>query len=341
MEKVDFASAIRWLWERRLYLILAVLILFIRLPFIEREASPREQIQMTELYQEFNENVKERLMDPQKLILVSALSFLVMGILTAGGILLFTWGVGFIRRSSFVWQAVPWNLWDVFRVVILSFFWGQSLFVIASLGFQRPEFEKTSEHLLMLLGTLCLDCFVFIFIFYVAIHQAKGSLAHLGLKMNRFLSNVATGILGYLSALPVLFLTLLAVLGIAELLKYELPPQPVQELFLMEKGQGTLLLAMALVALLGPFFEELFFRGLLYNTLKKHLRPVRALWLTSAIFAAVHANLFGFFPILVLSALLTLLYEKTGSLVSSITVHVMHNSFMIGFLLWMKGLGGV
>ena len=341
MKKPDVSAALGWMWSQKIYWVLLLLIFLMRAPFIIPAKGGEEQSQgFSKIYQQFNETIKEELKNPRKIALLGGLTLLGLGALAVGGILLFTWGLEFVRSAGVEHLPAPWKFWDLFRVVILSFFWGELFLILGLAGCRWMGVKDLNEHLLMLAGTLWVDLLIFFFILYIVIGQAKGTLAHLGLTWRRFFRNVATGILGYFSALPVLFATLLTVLAATQILKYEPPPQPIQEIFFMEKG-GTLLVASILAALLGPFFEELFFRGFLYNTLKKRVSPITALWVTSAFFAGVHANLFGFFPIMMLSALLTLLYEKTGSLVSSITVHVLHNSLMIGFLFLVKELGGL
>jgi len=311
-------------------------------PFVPSKGEEKQTQEFSKVYQQFNETIKEELKKPQKITLLAGLTLLGLGVLGVGIILFFTWGLEFMRHSRTDHLPAPWKFWDLFRVVILSFFWGELGFLIVLAGCRRlgVGVKDLNDHFLMLVGTLWIDLLVFFFILSIVIGQTGGTWKHLGLTSRGFFRNVATGILGYVSALPILLITLLTVLAAVQILKYEPPPQPIQEIFFMEKG-GTLLIASILAALVGPFFEELFFRGFLYNTLKKRLSPMTALWVTSAFFAGIHGNLFGFFPIMGLSALLTLLYEKTGSLVASITVHILHNSLMIGFLFLAKELGGL
>jgi membrane protease YdiL (CAAX protease family) len=52
------------------------------------------------------------------------------------------------------------------------------------------------------------------------------------------------------------------------------------------------------------------------------------------VFAALHSNVVGFLPIMVIGITLTYLYERTGTLVSSITLHIIHNLNMV-FLVFM------
>lgn len=74
-----------------------------------------------------------------------------------------------------------------------------------------------------------------------------------------------------------------------------------------------------------PVAEELFFRGILYPTIKQGGHPRIALWGTSLFFAAIHANLMTFLPLTVLALVFVLLYERTGNLLAPIAAHAVFN----------------
>ena len=74
------------------------------------------------------------------------------------------------------------------------------------------------------------------------------------------------------------------------------------------------------------------FRGILYPTIKQAGFPKLSLWLTSLAFAAIHLNAVTFLPLLVLSLLLTFLYEKTNNLLAPITTHAVFNAVQFVWL---------
>lgn len=76
---------------------------------------------------------------------------------------------------------------------------------------------------------------------------------------------------------------------------------------------------------LAPVVEEMLFRGILYPAVKQLGHPRLALWGTSFFFAIIHANAMTFLPLLVLSLLLTLLYERTGNLLAPLSTHMLFN----------------
>jgi membrane protease YdiL (CAAX protease family) len=78
--------------------------------------------------------------------------------------------------------------------------------------------------------------------------------------------------------------------------------------------------------IIAPVAEEVFFRGILYPTLKQAGYPHLALWGTSLGFAAIHLTPGIFLPLTVLAIFLIVLYEKTGNLLAPITAHAFFNA---------------
>jgi membrane protease YdiL (CAAX protease family) len=101
--------------------------------------------------------------------------------------------------------------------------------------------------------------------------------------------------------------------------------QAVQTLRTVSSWAQRLLAGISTIAL-APAGEEMLFRGILYPTIKQAGFPKLSLWLTSLAFAAIHLNAVTFLPLLVLSLLLTFLYEKTNNLLAPITTHAVFNA---------------
>jgi membrane protease YdiL (CAAX protease family) len=93
-----------------------------------------------------------------------------------------------------------------------------------------------------------------------------------------------------------------------------------------------------LAVFIAPLAEEMIFRGVLYPTIKQAGYPATALWVTSLIFGAVHANLIAFVPLTVFSLLLIWVYERTGSLWASITAHSLFNFTSFAVLMFPASL---
>jgi len=168
----------------------------------------------------------------------------------------------------------------------------------------------------------------------------KKNIQELGLKTSSFLRNILSGITAYIFMLPVLLVILIFSIWILNALGYTPPPQPVFEVFMEEKKSLVLLFLTVFVSVLGPIVEEVFFRGFMYSAVRKHTGVLAAAFLSGAIFSMLHTNIVGFLPIMALGVLLAYLYETTGSLVASISVHILHNSIIVAFVFFLKELIG-
>jgi membrane protease YdiL (CAAX protease family) len=92
----------------------------------------------------------------------------------------------------------------------------------------------------------------------------------------------------------------------------------------------------ALVFLIGPFLEELFFRGCLYRALRRRLNVLAAVLVSSFVFALMHGYFFLFFYVFLVGLSLAYLYEKTESLVAPLSFHMLNNLFVL--VLFLLGL---
>lgn len=243
-----------------------------------------------------------------------------------------------IEISTYEPQKTSWGMWDVSKVVILFLFFGYMLLMIES--FLRRIFPIVKDdNFRMILNSSIMDALCVVFILYFTIGQYKEKLASLGLSLKNFFKNVYYGVVGYIALIPVLIGIIAVIALIVSVTKYAPPKQPVVELFLKEKDTSFLLYTGLFAAIAGPIIEELFFRGFVYSAVKKYIGVFWAALITAAMFASLHAHLVGFLPIFALGILLAYLYEKTGTLVSSITVHMIHNTGVVFLVFLVKKLG--
>ena len=90
--------------------------------------------------------------------------------------------------------------------------------------------------------------------------------------------------------------------------------------------------------LIAPVLEELFFRGMLFPTLRRSLGTVVALLLTALAFAAIHGAQLGYawapiLSIFIVGLALTIVRERTDSVAASVLTHSGYN-FALFALLW-------
>ena len=94
------------------------------------------------------------------------------------------------------------------------------------------------------------------------------------------------------------------------------------------KGFGALPVQILLIAVAAPISEEVCFRGMLFGGLREKLPRLGAALLSALIFGGLHAitGISAVPPLILFGFLLALLYEKTGSIVPGIILHMLNNS---------------
>ncbi|HET8863214.1 MAG TPA: type II CAAX endopeptidase family protein, partial [Solirubrobacterales bacterium] len=91
---------------------------------------------------------------------------------------------------------------------------------------------------------------------------------------------------------------------------------------------GTLPLQILLIVIVAPISEEICFRGMVFGGLRTRLPAWAAALISGLIFGLLHA-LTGFSavpPLMAFGVILALLYERTGSIVPGILLHMLNNS---------------
>ncbi len=105
-----------------------------------------------------------------------------------------------------------------------------------------------------------------------------------------------------------------------------------QTTHLLLSGGSTvnLILNLVIIAAFAALSEEIFFRGALQQFLQEKYRNGHAaVWISSLIFSVIHFQFYGFFPRLVLGALLGYLFLYTRNLWIPILVHFINNATVI------------
>lgn len=236
-----------------------------------------------------------------------------------------------VLKAESAHQVAIWGIRDIARLAIIFVFLGYTLHIIETLllsGFKK----ETHYAFFPILNTGIMDLTLLGFVIYFVKVKYNQNLAAMGLKVEGWAKNVFLAAISYIAFLPILFFILLLVILVAMLFNYQPPQQLVFKLFFEEHKLWFLVFSTLLVVILGPIVEEVFFRGFAYGALKKRWGKQFAMILTAAVFAGLHTNLFGFLPIMALGYLLVYMYEKTGSLIPSIAIHILHNGAMVALL---------
>jgi membrane protease YdiL (CAAX protease family) len=86
-------------------------------------------------------------------------------------------------------------------------------------------------------------------------------------------------------------------------------------------------------AIAAPIGEEIFFRGLLYNSLKRRLGVPSGIVISGLIFALIHFGPLAILVIFPMGMVLAYVYEKTGSLWVTICMHATNNGLAFALAL--------
>ncbi len=285
----------------------------------------------------FRKNLESR---PELLTLLSLLVLAVLGL----GIALDFY---FLRRmmrglplfpGALPQRDVRWGLAEVWKVFVFLFFI-EAVIIFAEILFSSLFNRKLAgKGLLLMANSLFRDVAAAGLVIYWVKRRFKEPLSHIGLTAKNLFKNIAVGVLSYLALLPVLLGSIFIVAMIAQIFSYEPPPQMVVQLYLKESQNASLVFFTFFVAIAGPAIEEIFFRGFAYQAFRARFGVRFAIVVTAGIFALLHWHLAAFLPIFILGLCLSSLYEKTGSLVPSMTLHMIHNLIMVGMTLGFKTL---
>ncbi|MBL7157313.1 MAG: CPBP family intramembrane metalloprotease [Candidatus Omnitrophica bacterium] len=230
-----------------------------------------------------------------------------------------------------------WKIGDVFKIVILAFTFGYLFFMALSfcLGALQSVMKTKftffkNNNIRMILDTVVLDFIALLIILKFMRKVYKKKFASLGFVKKNIKKNILYGICGYVAIVPVILILGILVYILLNILQIKPPPQPIVGLFLAEKNIALIFTSSIIAAIFGPVIEEIFFRGVMYNAVKRKFGVFAGIFITSILFSFLHTHamtyfLVGFIPIMILGMTLAYLYEKTGSLIPSITLHIMNN----------------
>lgn len=274
--------------------------------------------------------------------------FLVVLSLVAVGIGLAGWAMSIdalVRgRLHTLWRMRPggrlpsWSWRELWRVLALIALVGSLLpFIHVAMAVFGP-WAELDANLWTTLSMVGLDAFVVLVIVAFAAGK-RVSLGRLfGWTGRRRGQAIAGGLVGYIATFPWLLFLVWVVAATWRRLGWELPIEPIHELVFLESRPFVVGLTVLLACALGPVAEELFFRGLLYGVLRHRVPRVAAMLISGAAFAGLHGTPIGFIPITTLGCLLAVVYERTGSLIAPIAVHIVHNTLLMSLALVLRGL---
>lgn len=351
------SGIIKFCREEKIYAVLLILVILVYgALFLEKYFAPAEKpSEALREIQEAEEVIKEKSEDPEEIkqffekkgistFAVGSLTLVFLAVLILGIVfdLVFLYNFAYGKENIIRIERevdASWVFRDVIKVIIL--FLTAAFLISVALAFIRDFLLGGSlRNFFLLLHTTLADVSLVLIIFYFIVYKYRQRLKALGLNFAHFIKDVVVGIKGYIAALPVFIGIIAVLLFIISLIPYEPEPHALVNVFAEEDKVRPWVIAYSLVlaCVIGPIAEEIFFRGFCYPVFKKRVGKWTGIILTGAFFALVHHSTFAFFPVFVLGMILTYVYEKRGSLIPSIVIHVVHNSVFIGYFFLTKRL---
>lgn len=83
------------------------------------------------------------------------------------------------------------------------------------------------------------------------------------------------------------------------------------------------------IAIIGPVFEELLFRGAITKVLLQQYNPTKAILISALLFGVFHINPAQILPAFLIGILLSWTYYRTASLIPCILMHILNNSLSV------------
>ncbi len=161
--------------------------------------------------------------------------------------------------------------------------------------------------------------FLLFLLFLLFKFKFKQSISILGFSKDKLIKKIGLGIF-------VALISFLIVDGLSLLVFPKQFQKNIVEMVTTTKNPLDYLLLFLGAIFFGPFTEEVVYRGILYSPFRKKYGPVKAVVIVSLFFGLAHPTIpSAFFG----AIFLTILYEKTESIISTFVAHSVHNLLVI------------
>lgn len=148
----------------------------------------------------------------------------------------------------------------------------------------------------------------------------------LGLEMRGGGTALAGGVAGYVLSFPLIVVAGALTLFFYNALGWEMSLQSTVTDLQQLQHPFEWVVVFLLVVLVGPFCEEVIFRGVLFPWLSHRIGLMGGLLLHSLVFAMIHGHAASAFPLFVLSIVLGLVYMVRRNLMAAFWMHAVFNA---------------
>jgi membrane protease YdiL (CAAX protease family) len=205
---------------------------------------------------------------------------------------------------------------------------------ITALGFLVSLFNQTLTDFSAGLGMGEAGYFLVVFViqfvatvtmvWFFSIITTGADWSQLGVKSASLSHFLKYGVLGG----AVLIMTVILLGLVLQQIHPDVQPQYFEQVLRSSHSLKVFLPLLAAGAVLAPFSEELYYRGMIYPVLRYHFGPVAGAVLAGLLFGLAHLDFWRTIPLAVGGAGLCYIYEKSGSILVSTVAHGVWNGFM-------------
>ncbi|MDX1763825.1 MAG: CPBP family intramembrane glutamic endopeptidase [bacterium] len=233
---------------------------------------------------------------------------------------------GDLTRTEIILPRAPWNFLDGCFVFLLFF---SALTALSSLlnplyrifdqwGFSTASLVPILYGMQMVLGLFLIRRFFFA-------QNLGQAFRTMGLFSARdaWPATLRWGVGGYAATVPLVLLALY----LSSLLLRQAPisGNPMIPMVVASSSFSEKILFFLTIGIMAPFFEEIFFRGFLFNAFRVRLGTMGGVLLSAFLFAAVHFDFSVFLGLFAIGIMLSIVYHQTQNLLTAIILHGLWN----------------
>jgi membrane protease YdiL (CAAX protease family) len=248
----------------------------------------------------------------------------VLAPLVAAGLIFYAW---LLRRQPTepfeIPERLPFRTGDLICILILVL---AAVFLSGFIDPSAPPAKLTRK--LVLLNSAAYLALVFFIVMFLVVRKIN-PVRTFGLTPHGFPAKAWFALLALVAVCPAVMLVNAAMRAWAPEDDRE---QEIVRFFAMNAGVEDKLAVVAVAVLIAPLTEELIFRGYFYGVIRRFVGRWGGLLISSALFAVVHVHLPSMPALFLLSILLTVIYERTGTLWCPMLAHGAFNALSLALI---------
>lgn len=233
---------------------------------------------------------------------------------------------GCLIRTEEILHRASWNFLDGYFVFLLFFSALTILsFLLNPLYRLFDDWGLATESLVPVLYGMQIILGLFLIRRYFFTQNLGQAFRAMGLVStgNSWATTIRWGVGGYAATVPLVLLALY----LSSLFLREAPisSNPMIPLVVGSSSVVEKILFFVTIGIMAPWFEEIFFRGFLFNAFRARIGTAGGVLLSAFLFAAVHFDFSVFFGLFAIGIMLGTIYYHTQNLLAAVIVHGLWN----------------